>query len=269
MPESQSTWTDVKAKLASVDRTGLLALVRDLYASHEDNRTFLHARFGSGEDVLEVYKQAIDRWIWPDVLRNQDASVAKAKHALASYKKAVGDPAGLAELMVFYCERAAGFCNDVGYQDEAYFAALVRMFEQALITSNTLPNGLERAEAAGAALLHRRRQSRRGVGVGSGHARRLSILLVRSVFLGRPPGRTHPIRFSHALPLAPARVGPAGRVRGAVPARLGACPPDPGSGGARAAGALAGGPSFAGRRGGTPADQTGTARRSLTIHRGR
>ena len=33
---------------------------------------------------------------------------------------------------MFYCECAAGFCNDVGYQDEAYFNALVRMFEQAL-----------------------------------------------------------------------------------------------------------------------------------------
>ena len=34
--------------------------------------------------------------------------------------------------MVFYCERAAGFCSDVGYQDDSYFNALVRMFEQAL-----------------------------------------------------------------------------------------------------------------------------------------
>ena len=34
--------------------------------------------------------------------------------------------------MVFYCERAAGFCSDVGYQDDGYFDALVRMFEQAL-----------------------------------------------------------------------------------------------------------------------------------------
>ena len=34
--------------------------------------------------------------------------------------------------MVFYCECAAGFCNDVGYQDDSYFDALVRMFEQAL-----------------------------------------------------------------------------------------------------------------------------------------
>jgi len=37
----------------------------------------------------------------------------------------------MAERMVFYCESAAGFCNDAGHQDEAYFKALVRMFEQA------------------------------------------------------------------------------------------------------------------------------------------
>jgi hypothetical protein len=48
------------------------------------------------------------------------------------YKKAIGDPEGLAELMVFYCERAAGFCADGRHADPAYFDALVRMFEQAL-----------------------------------------------------------------------------------------------------------------------------------------
>ena len=88
--KSQPTWTDVKAKLASLDRTGLLGLVQDLYTAHKDNQTFLHARFGLGEDVLEPYKQTIDRWLWPDVLRGQDTSVAKAKQALTSYRKAVG-----------------------------------------------------------------------------------------------------------------------------------------------------------------------------------
>src|ERR1700704_5389163 len=108
--KSQPTWTDVKAKLASFDRKGLLGLIQDLYAAHKDNQTFLHTRFGLGEDVLKPYKQTIDRWLWPDVFRKQDISVAKATQAVSNYKKAVGDPAGLAELMVFYCERAAGFC---------------------------------------------------------------------------------------------------------------------------------------------------------------
>jgi hypothetical protein len=100
--KSQPTWTDVKAKLAGFDRTRLLALIQDLYAAHKDNRTFLHARFGLGGDALESYKETIDRWLYPDVFRKQDTSVAKAKQAIADYKKAVGQPGGLAELMVFF-----------------------------------------------------------------------------------------------------------------------------------------------------------------------
>ena len=120
---------------------GLIGLVQDLYTLHKDNQTFLHTRFGLGEDALQPYKETLDRWLWPDVLRNQDISVAKAKQAISSYRKAVGEPAGLAELMVFYCESAAGFSNDVGYQDEGYFDALVDMFEQALKVTRQLPAG--------------------------------------------------------------------------------------------------------------------------------
>jgi hypothetical protein len=40
--------------------------------------------------------------------------------------------------LVFYCERAAGFCSDVGNDDEGYFDALVRMFEQTLKFANAL-----------------------------------------------------------------------------------------------------------------------------------
>jgi len=137
-PKSQPTWTDVKAKLADFDRAALLGLIQSLYAAHKENQTFLNARFGLAEDVLEPYKKTIDRWLWPDVFRRQDTSVSQAKRAISDYKKAVGDPEGLAELMVFYCERAAGFCSDICSDDEGYFDALVRMFEQSLKLANAL-----------------------------------------------------------------------------------------------------------------------------------
>ena len=137
--KSQPSWTDVKAKLAAFDRAALVDLIHHLYAAHKDNQAFLHARFGLGEDVLEPYKRTLDRCLWPDPFRNQDTSVVKAKQAISHYKKAVGDPAGLTELMVFYCEQAAGYCHDIGYQEEGFFDALVRMFEQALKSINTLP----------------------------------------------------------------------------------------------------------------------------------
>jgi hypothetical protein len=129
--KSQPTWTDVKAKLANLDRMELTGLIQALYAADKENQTFLHTRFGLGEDVLEPYKEMLDRWLWPDVLRNQNVSVTKAKHAISSYRKAIGEPGGLAELMVCYCENAVGFSSDIGYQDEGYFNALLNNFEQA------------------------------------------------------------------------------------------------------------------------------------------
>lgn len=137
--KSAPTWSDVKGKLAELDRPGLIGLVQDLYAANKDNQAFLNARFALGGDVLKPYKATIDRWLWPDMFKNQDTSVSKAKKAISDYKKAIGQPEGLAELMVFYCERAAGFSNDVGLQDEGYFDALVRMFGQALKTIDALP----------------------------------------------------------------------------------------------------------------------------------
>ena len=136
--KSQPGWVDIKAKLAGFDRAALLGLVHDLYVARKDNQSFLHARFGLGENALEPYKKIIDRWLWPDVMRQQDTSVSKAKQAIADYKKALGDPTGVAELMVYYCERAAGFSRDVSHDDAGYFDALVRMFEQARKTTDTL-----------------------------------------------------------------------------------------------------------------------------------
>lgn len=113
---------------------------RPLRREQGQPQAFLHARFGLGDDVLDPYKASIDRWLWPDVYGNQDTSVAKAKKAIADCKKAGARPDGLVELMVFYCERASGFSNDIGLQDEDYFDALVRMFEQALKAIADLPD---------------------------------------------------------------------------------------------------------------------------------
>ncbi|WP_300337195.1 hypothetical protein [Accumulibacter sp.] len=133
------TWSDVKAKLADFDRAGLVGLLQHLYAASNDTKNFMHARFGLGADVLAPYKAIIERWASPDVYKNQTYSVAKAKKPIADYRKAAGQPEGLAELTVFYCEQAMGFSNEVGLDDGGYYDALGRMFEHALKTVMTLP----------------------------------------------------------------------------------------------------------------------------------
>jgi hypothetical protein len=133
-------WRDVKIRLADIDRAGLLSLIQDLYAADKSNQVFLHTRFGLGADeVLRPYRATLERWLWPDVYKNQDTSVVKAKKAIADYKKAAGQEDGLVELMVFYCEQAAGFADEVGLDDAGYYDALVRMFSNALEAMQSLP----------------------------------------------------------------------------------------------------------------------------------
>jgi hypothetical protein len=123
----------VKAKLAHFDRAGLVGLLSDLHNLSRDNQAFLHARLGLGADPLAAYRRSISRWICPDLSRGQDISVAKAKKAIADYRKAIGLPEGVAELSVFYCENAAQLLAECGLEDEGYIAAIVRMFDQALV----------------------------------------------------------------------------------------------------------------------------------------
>jgi hypothetical protein len=138
--KNSPTWKDVKVGLAEFNRSNLLALVKDLYGASKENQAFLHARFDLGADAFKPYKIRIDRWLSPDLLKNQNVSVSKAKSAITDYQNAIGRPEGVAELMVFYCECASDFSNTVGFGDVAYFKALLKMFEAALKVSITLQN---------------------------------------------------------------------------------------------------------------------------------
>lgn len=142
--KAQPGWTDVKAKLAEFDQPGLLDLIHDLYNANRDNRNFLHTRFGLGENPLGPYKKTIEYWVAPDVFSKHEISVSKGKQAISDYRNAIGDPQGLTELMVFYCECAADFSMDFGYADEPYFNTLVRMFEEALKLLSKLPTDLQK-----------------------------------------------------------------------------------------------------------------------------
>jgi hypothetical protein len=68
------TWTQVRAKVSQLDRALLIDLVRDLYAAHKENRTFLHSRFAMEDDSLEAYKTTIARWMWPDPFSRQSVA---------------------------------------------------------------------------------------------------------------------------------------------------------------------------------------------------
>lgn len=130
--KKKPSWSDVKSAIANFERPALIGLISDLYAYNMSNKNFLHARFSLGSDALKPYKKIIDDALFPDVMSNDDVEIATAKKAISDYVKAVGDPKGTLELMLYFVERGASFSLDVGYGDEYFFAALERMYEKAI-----------------------------------------------------------------------------------------------------------------------------------------
>jgi hypothetical protein len=130
--KSKPSWSDIKNKLADFDRAGLMQLVADLYAFSKDNQTFMHARFSLVANPLDDYKKRISLALAPDLSRrNANPSVATAKKSISEYTKAVGNPPGILELRVFWCETAVEFSLEYGYADIGYLEALLRQYRDA------------------------------------------------------------------------------------------------------------------------------------------
>jgi len=133
------TWSDVKLAVVDLNQKQLLKLVADLYRFSKGNQAFFHARFGIGDDPLVPYKKTIDECMYPDVYGSKPIQISKAKKAINSYSKAVGDPLGEIELMVFFVECGNKFTVDFGDIDEGFYDALNLMYRRAIQKVLSLP----------------------------------------------------------------------------------------------------------------------------------
>ena len=88
------------------------------------------------DKVIQVRPRFGDAYMSRADVRTERHQFAKA---LADYQKAIGEPAGLAELSIFYCEEAFSLLESCAFEDERYFAALIRMYDQAVKRVLELP----------------------------------------------------------------------------------------------------------------------------------
>ncbi len=126
------SWKDIRSVLKEESHKDLLNLVSDLYALRKENQSFLHARFIKDENVLTPYIDAIEQYVSPAEPWKQPVKLSLARKAISDYRKAVGDPEGLAELMLFYAECGVNFTIDFGDIDEPFYNSVESMFSDGL-----------------------------------------------------------------------------------------------------------------------------------------
>jgi len=133
------SWKDVKQILSNKSHDELLKLISDFYSLSKENKNFIHVRFSVTEDPLKPYKDIIEESIYPDVYKNKPIKLSIGRKAISDYKKAIGSPLGVLELMVFYIECGNQLTVDYGDIDEQFYSSLESMFDkvvQILKTSN-------------------------------------------------------------------------------------------------------------------------------------
>ncbi|NRA89610.1 MAG: hypothetical protein HRU43_00475 [Simkaniaceae bacterium] len=108
----KKNWTEVKTSLKDVNRQGLLGLISDLYKLSSENKIFLHTRFSRSKENLQQYKEDLIKYLSPKNYKpwsGQKIQFAKARQVLSNYNKALGDPKGSLDLMIFYCQTGMRF----------------------------------------------------------------------------------------------------------------------------------------------------------------
>ena len=130
---NKPTWIDVKKLIKDIENSKLIELVKDLYELSDENKNFLHARFLAGSSSLSKYRKIISDSLYPDIFDEEDDfNFDKADKAIKAYAKATNDNEGTADLMIYYVECGNKFTLDYGDINEAFYDALIEMYEKAV-----------------------------------------------------------------------------------------------------------------------------------------
>ena len=134
-----ATWADVNVNLERMDRPGLMGVIRDLYEASNLNRRFLHARFVPAAPVLEEYRRLVRDAVFPDPFSQRPIRLRDATATITEYKRATGDLSGTVDLMLEFVEAGTEQAADLGYGEDAYFAALERKVKDIVRSLDALP----------------------------------------------------------------------------------------------------------------------------------
>jgi len=135
-----ASWSNVKASLSSMDRPGLVGVIRDLYDASAGNRRFLHARFVPAAATVDEYRDIVQKAVFPDPFSQRPIRLRDAASAIADYKRSTGDLVGVVDLLLTFVEAGTDQAADLGYGDEAYFSTLERKLAEAVSLLDALPN---------------------------------------------------------------------------------------------------------------------------------
>ena len=128
-------WADVRKIIVGHDRKALIGLVKELYSLNAENKHYLYTKFKL-IDPLKHYKDIICQAVYPNY--DKPIELSAGRKAISQYKKAVGDPLGEVELMVYYVECGNQCTLEFGDIDGPFYDSMISMFDKVVKALGTM-----------------------------------------------------------------------------------------------------------------------------------
>jgi len=120
-------WSALRHSLAALEKPALIALIKELHDAAAMNRDLLHARLLAGtndDEILEKYRRRIVEQFFPTRGLIGKLKLGEARTAIREYRKATGNIAGTAELLMTYVENGTRFTHEYGDIDECFYNSI-------------------------------------------------------------------------------------------------------------------------------------------------
>ena len=128
-------WSNIRKRLLLMDKSELVAQIKDLYALSDANRRFLESRFAQDRDqvdaILTDYKQEIEYCFFGKRdIPEESPRLRDARRLIREYRKATKDAFGTLDLMLHYVETGTELTNTYGDIDEPFYNSLESMLNE-------------------------------------------------------------------------------------------------------------------------------------------
>jgi len=149
-------WSGVRKQLNQWPRPAVIGLLKGLYDTSAENRDFIAARLQAEDtagDALENYRQKVIDPFFPG-RGYGNLKLGPARKAIRDYKKATGNLAGTADLLLTYVENGTEFTQQFGDINDAFYdslcSALNELVELLLSGPELYPHFRNRLDKLGA-----------------------------------------------------------------------------------------------------------------------
>jgi len=133
MAQNGSSLTALKQYLQNSSKEDLISDISELFKRFNSVKDYYQIKLSPQAEaqVGEKYKKIIADEFFPTRGLGR-AKLAVAKKAVTEYKKVTKNPAGIADIMLFYVEQGVKFTNAYGDIDEPFYNSMESMYEKAV-----------------------------------------------------------------------------------------------------------------------------------------